>query len=128
VASDSLQGVFSENFSIASFPIGVQWNPLARDPSSSIKPFLATTVGPVIGSSSRLTPAAPGPVVSKTLETTVGGHVGGGIDFHLGRPFAIGIIGGYNWMVPFSKPVGMSDNHSGGEFAVSIGFLFGKGR
>jgi hypothetical protein len=128
VASDSLQGVFSESFSIASFPIGVQWNPLARDPSSSIKPFLATTVGPVIGSSSRLTPAAPGPVVSKTLETTVGGHVGGGIDFHLGRPFAIGIIGGYNWMVPFSKPVGMSDNHSGGEFAVSIGFLFGKGR
>jgi hypothetical protein len=31
-------------------------------------------------------------------------------------------------MAPFSTPIGPLVNHSGGEFGVSIGFLFGKGR
>jgi len=128
VASTSTAGLYATSFSIASFPIGVQWNPLARNPSSPIKPFLAATVGPVIGSSAGLV-MAPGTVISPAAtEVTAGGHVGGGIDFHLGRPFAIGIVGGYNWMAPFSRPIAGRDNYSGGEFGVSIGFLFGKGR
>jgi hypothetical protein len=46
----------------------------------------------------------------------------------VGRPFALGIIAGYNRMTPFSNPAGWRDNYSGGESGVSIGFLFGKGR
>jgi hypothetical protein len=53
--------------------------------------------------------------------------VGGGVDVHVGRSFAIGVNGGYNWMLDFAKPVGVRDNYSGPEVGVSVGWLFGRG-
>jgi hypothetical protein len=134
VASATNVGLYTSAFSVASVPIGVQWNPLRRNPSSPIKPFIAATAGPVIGSSagSFVAPitagALPTVVSPAATEVTAGGHVGGGIDFHVSRPFAIGIVGGYNWMAPFSRPIAGRDNYSGGEFAISLEFFFGKGR
>jgi hypothetical protein len=61
-------------------------------------------------------------------QATTGGHFGAGVDFHVARSFAIGVNGGYNWMLDFSRPVGARDNYSGLEFGLSIGRLFGRGR
>jgi hypothetical protein len=61
-------------------------------------------------------------------EVTVGGGVGGGVDFHLARWFSIGVSGGYNWVAPFNHPVGSRTTYSGADAAISFGFLFGKGR
>jgi hypothetical protein len=38
------------------------------------------------------------------------------------------VSGGYSWMADFAHPIGPRNNFSGAEFAVSFGFLFGKGR
>jgi hypothetical protein len=54
-------------------------------------------------------------------QTTVGGDLLAGVDFHFGRPCSISVSGGYNW-------VGVHNNFGGAEFGVSFGFLWGNGR
>ena len=58
---------------------------------------------------------------------TIGGHLGGGVDVHLGRHWTLGVSAGYNWMADFSEPIGARDNYSGFGASVGLGFLFGKG-
>jgi hypothetical protein len=71
---------------------------------------------------------ASGAQMGARTEATIGGHVGGGVDFHLARWFSVGVNAGYNWMADFSEPVGTRDNYSGPELGVSFGWLFGHGR
>jgi len=127
--SVSTAGVFSGSFGVLSLPIGVQWNPFgARHRGSALKPYVAFAIGPVFGASSGSI-VVPGSVISATTtQGTVGGDIGGGVDFHLARSFALGVYGGYNWMAPFARPVAVWSNHSGGGVGISLGFLFGKGR
>jgi hypothetical protein len=106
-----------------------RWNPFSRGREHlPVKPFLAASVGPVFGSGSRSLVIAGATHFGSTRETTMGGHVGGGVDLHLARPFAIGLHGGYYWMLDFSQPVGLRSNYSGPQFAVSLGWMFGRGR
>jgi hypothetical protein len=123
------QAVFSGTFDVFSVPIGVHWNPFtAGRPSSAFKPYIAVTVGPVFGASAG-SYVAPGFVVAgDTAQATVGGHAGGGVDFHVSRRFSFGVNAGYNWMASFARPVGPRENYSGAEFGASFGVLFGKGR
>jgi hypothetical protein len=60
-------------------------------------------------------------------QVTIGGHVGGGVDVHLGRNWCLGLNAGYNWMADFPDPTGGRDNYSGFELALGFGWLFGKG-
>jgi hypothetical protein len=128
-AGGSVSGTGAGSFGVGSLPVGVQWNPFtARHPEAPVKPFVAATIGPVFGASAG-TVVAPGVVTAATTtQGTVGGYLGAGVDFHLGRPFALGINGGYNWMKPFAGPVGARTNWGGAEFGVSFGFLWGHGR
>jgi hypothetical protein len=120
---------FSGTVDVYSIPMGVHWNPFtSKHPSSGFKPFVAVTIGPVFGDTTGRFVSSDMAVSGVSTQTTVGGHVGGGVDFHVGRPFAFGVNVGYNWMASFSRPVGPRDNYSGAEFGVGFGFLWGKGR
>lgn len=122
------QGVFSGTSSVTAVPVTVRWNPWRPATYQAAKPFVAVGLGPVFGGSTGS--FVGGGVVQNGVqsEATVGGHVGGGVDFHVARCFSIGVNAGYNWMVDFSKPVGGRDNYSGPEVGMSLGWLFGKGR
>jgi hypothetical protein len=114
---------------VVAVPVIARWNPFSRGREHlPVKPFLAASVGPVFGSGSRSLVIAGATHFGSTRETTMGGHVGGGVDLHLARPFAIGLHGGYYWMLDFSQPVGLRSNYSGPQFAVSLGWMFGRGR
>jgi hypothetical protein len=128
-ASVGPQGVFSGVADVVAVPVVVRWNPLKTwREQQPIKLFVAAGVGPVFGSTVGSF-AGGGTVFSGTnVQATTGGHFGAGVDFHVARSFALGVNGGYNWMVDFSQPVGARDNYSGPEFGVSIGWLFGRGR
>jgi hypothetical protein len=128
-ASVGPQGAFSGVADVVALPVVVRWNPLKTwREQQAIKPFVAAGIGPVFGSSVGSF-AGGGTVFSgANTQATTGGHFGAGVDFHVARSFAIGVNGGYNWMVDFSQPVGARDNYSGPEFGVSIGWLFGRGR
>jgi hypothetical protein len=102
-------------------PVGVRWNPFtARHPSSQLKPFVGATIGPAFGVAGSIVSTANGTNVEYS-QTTVGGDLLAGVDFHFGRPCSISVSGGYNW-------VGVHNNFGGAEFGVSFGFLWGNGR
>jgi hypothetical protein len=122
------QGIHSGVSALAAIPVGVRWYPLARARrADAFKPFIASGIGPVIGET--LGSFVGGStVISGTRTTaTLGGYVRGGADFHLGRSFALGVDGGYNWMADFAQPVGLKNNYSGFGIGVGFGWLFGRG-
>jgi Caspase domain len=123
------QGSFSDEAALLSVPVGVRWNPFtSRHPSSPLKPFVAATIGPVFGAGEQSFVSGRTVSSSASTETTVGGDVLLGADFHVARWFSVTVSGGYNWMADFSRPIGTRDNYSGAEFGFGFGFLFGKGR
>ena len=125
----SENGTFSGSYSIMSLPLGVRWNPLRGElHSRAVKPYLAAGLGPVIGGASGagLT-SEGGAFAGERTRASVGGLLGAGVDFHLGRHWSLGVEADYQWMADFSEPVGARDNYSGFQFGVNIGWLFGRG-
>lgn len=124
----SNEGVFSGTAEIGAIQVLARWNPFARGrEQNAIKPFVALGIGPVIGSSAGTFSGSGARISGVSDQATIGGHVGGGADFHLARWFSVGVNAGYNWMADFSTPVGAHSNYSGPEFGMTFGFLFGKG-
>jgi hypothetical protein len=120
------QGAFSGLSSIATFPIGVRWNPLKFGRQhDGIKPFLSVGAGPAIGESLGSYSSRYGGWSGNQSSATAFGYLRGGADLHFARNFAIGVDAGYNWVGDFgqSAPV----DHSGFSMGLGIGWLFGKG-
>jgi hypothetical protein len=126
------QGVYTADvLGLMGLQAGVRWNPFARrNPASAFKPYVGASIGPYLGSSVVSAYVGPGILDTgvQTGATTVGGVVGGGLDLHMGRPFVVGLDAGYRWMADFDRLIGARDNYSGGQVAISFGFMFGKGR
>jgi hypothetical protein len=121
-------GINAGASALAGIPVGVRWYPLARERrADAIKPFITGSIGPIIGET--LDSVVGGStVMSRSHSTaTVGGYVRGGADFHLGRSFALGVDGGYNWMADFAEPVGLRNDYRGFGIGVGFGWLFGHG-
>jgi hypothetical protein len=122
------EGVFSGTADVAAVQVLARWNPFATGrEQEAVKPFVAVGLGPVIGSSVGTFSGRGARATGVNDQATIGGHVGGGVDFHLARWFSVGVTGGYNWMADFSTPVGAHSNYSGAEFGMTFGWLFGKG-
>jgi hypothetical protein len=120
-------GTGAGNVGGSSVSLGVRWNPMRGDlRSQALKPFLAVSLGPVIG-------ASAGSFVGKTISTgeelraAIGAFFGGGFDVHVSRSFSLGVNTGYNVMQNFSEPVGLRDNFNGPQVGISLGWVFGKG-
>lgn len=126
-ASVGPEGVFSGVANVIAVPVILRWKPLRADISQAIKPFVAAGLGPVFGSSNGSFAGRATSITGVRVQATTGGHVGAGVDFHVARSFAIGVNGGYNWMLDFGHPVGVRDNYSGPEIGLSLGWLFGRG-
>jgi hypothetical protein len=122
------EGTFSGISGLLALPIGVRWNPLQWGrQAEGIKPFVKFDVGPVIGDSSGSFSGRGTRQNGINTSVTIGGLVGGGVDLHFARSFAIGVDAGYNWMADFEHPVGGQTNHSGFALGLNIGWLFGRG-
>jgi hypothetical protein len=120
-------GAFSGIADVRAVPLILRWNPRQGGAYQPVKPFLAVGVGPVFGSSTGTFSGGGTVFTGVRSHATAGGHVGAGLDVHIARPFAVGVNGGYNWMLDFAQPVGARSNYSGAELGVSIGWLFGRG-
>jgi len=118
-------------------PVGLRWNPLKGQKQQQVKPFIGAALGPVIATLNKMTfatftPAYETQVFPETHPVTIGGRVGGGLDIHFGRPFAIGIGVDYNLAKDFSRSVALGweqrTSLAGTQVAVAAGWLFGKSR
>jgi hypothetical protein len=124
----SAAGVNAGDSVVAAMPLGLRWNPFPGDTRKrAVKPWLDVALGPVIGATSGASVSARGTYAGDSVEVTLGGLVGAGVDFHLSRGFSLGLSAGYQWMDDFSQPVGGRTDYSGFELALNIGWLFGAG-
>ena len=127
-ASTGAESASAVDFHVWALPIGVRWNPVHRQLATpAIKPYIAASAGPFYGISdaSLISGSTMGTQIRG--QSTIGGHVGGGIDVHVARFVSIGVNAGYNWMADFERPIGSRDNFGGPEIGVAFGLLFGKG-
>lgn len=120
-------GVTTETSSIASMLMGVKYYFARSTLESSVRPYLKSSVGPFIGSQSSNKVGITIIYESRT-EFAVGGQLGAGVDFVIGRHFMMGAGLGYNLMTDFNEPIGGSRNYSGPEFSFDFSWLFGKGK
>ena len=89
-----------------------------------IKPYIAIAGGPVLGVNNY---QDFGDIVyfEDDVYLTLGGYLGGGVDFMFGKNTTVGLQGGYNFYADFDEYVGERKNYSGAEIGVSLGILFG---
>lgn len=127
-ASMSPRGLFAGSRTIVAMPLGLRWYPAVGGPASrAIRPFLAGSVGPVVGSSEGAFLGPGGGFAGSRTAVTVGGLAGAGLDVLVGRRWSLGVTVGYNWMGDFPTVIGDRRNYSGFDAGVSFGFLWGKG-
>ena len=111
---------------VIALPVGARWNPLHPDSRSSVRPYLTLGIGPLLRTRDGSFVSGASVLAGSSTEVAACGHVGGGVDFHIGRVFSIGIDAGYKWTAGLAE-AGFHDNYSGFELALNLGWLFGKG-
>jgi hypothetical protein len=121
-------GVNVGDSAVVAIPLGLRFSPLPGDlRRHTVKPYIDVSLGPVIGAASGTSVSGRGTYAGESVETQIGGLVGGGVDFHLSRGFSLGVSAGYLWMDSFSQPVGGRKDYGGWELALNVGWLFGAG-
>jgi len=121
-------GSLSGSRTVVFVPLGLRFNPVPGEMAGhSVKPYLLAGVGPVVGTVAGSVASRPGFFTGARSEVALGGQLGGGVDFMLGRSWALNIEASYNFMQPFDRPIGPHDDYSGFELHVGIGWVFGKG-
>ncbi len=105
--------VVAGSWDLFAIPVTAHWNPLQAGRSGALKPYLAFGLGPVIGRHQGTAVSGSRVFAGDRTEVTVGGHLGLGLDVHLGRGVSLGLDAGYRWMADFPEPVGSRDNYSG---------------
>lgn len=61
-----------------------------------------------------------------SVQATLGTHLGGGVDFAIGKRFVIGASAGYHLIANFSEAIRGRKNFSGPELSVGLSFLWGR--
>jgi hypothetical protein len=114
-------GVTDSAVVLASATFGVRLYPIssARSP---LRPYITAAVGPFLGVESHKEINFRVSEYVRTLGT-VGGYLGGGVDFQMGHHMMAGIHVGYNVMADFPETLGLERNFSGVEFSAGISLL-----
>jgi hypothetical protein len=115
-----------------SIPVVVRWYPVRRmTRTRSVEPYVTAGIGPVFGVDTVYTDDH-GPYDwqhdefgSARVGATIGGRLGGGVDFRLGSVFTLGVAGAWNWDAGFSDDLWTGPRPGGGEFTVVLGWNFG---
>ena len=121
-----VSGVSSRTATVSTILFGLKYYFPKSTLNSNVRPYAKAAVGPFVGNQTEENVGWVITTESRT-ETALGGQMGLGVDFILGRHFMIGTAVGYNLMTDFEAPIGGSENYSGPQFAIGFGYLFGKG-
>jgi hypothetical protein len=117
-------GVGTETALVMPLFVGVRRYLTPSDPESSPRFFGSVEAGPVTGYQSS-TSVGSAVAVESITRSAFGGRAGVGVEFRLGNRVMLGLGGGYAFMTDFSDPIGGEKNHSGGDFGLTVGILFG---
>jgi hypothetical protein len=117
----------------SSIPVVLRWYPIRRATRvRSVEPYLTAGIGPVFGVDATQTNAFEAGAshhrdhATTRVAMTVGGRVGGGVEFRLGSVFTLGVGGAWNWDAGFRDNFWTGTHPSGGEFTMAFGWMFGR--
>jgi hypothetical protein len=130
---------------VTGIPVVVRWYPIRRlTRTRSVEPYVTAGIGPVFGVDTAYVDGHGthdghwtndwpwtsdwhnGNLASTRVATTVGGRVGGGVDFRLGSAFTLGVSGAWNWDAGLPDDLWRGAGPNGGEFTVVMGWNFGR--
>lgn len=94
--------------------------------SSPIRPYLAASAGPYFLNDSGQRVGVSGIAQGVGVQAALGTHLGGGVDFAIGKRFVIGASAGYHLIANFSEAIGGRKNFSGPEVSAGLSFLWGR--
>jgi len=106
------------NVYIFDFQISIKRRLFADDLDDSFRPFLSGGLGPVFGMNFPEDESKP-----DQYEWSIGGFVGGGADITFDKKYFVGVRGQYR-MIPFSRRLGETKNHTMFELRFEIGRRF----
>jgi hypothetical protein len=99
-------------------PIGLQWYPRGgTGADEGVKPYLAASVLPVTSAD-----------YGTSRRSTVGVHLGAGLEFYSRHAFVFSLSGGYNAVPRLNGRPNLQDNFQGLTGSMGFGFVFGQGR
>lgn len=116
--------VRSETAAVSQLNVGVKYYFPGSTYGTKVRPYVVASVGPVIGTQSEARAGSTVSVESRT-EAAMGGELGAGVDFVLGRHFLLSVGLGLVGMTDFERPIGGSDNYSGFNLALGFSYVFG---
>ena len=123
----STSGISNETKTVISLMFGIRYYLPKSTYKSAYRPYLAAGAGPVLWSGTWNEIRASEVVSFSGTMKAFGSHFGGGVDIELSRHFMLGANMGYNLMSDFSDIEVGKNNYSSFEFAMAIGYLWGKG-
>jgi outer membrane protein W len=121
----SATGVFSETVSVIPLLLGIRYYLGITSHESSWNPYLSAGLGTFIADQVSGDVSNTGVFTESRTLSTFGGQAGAGIDIRLNRFLMLGFVASYNVMSDFAQRIANRDNYNGGEFGVSISYLFG---
>ncbi len=124
--STSSQGARITASTVSAVLVGVRYQPTRLAMGQSGRPFLELTPGVVTGNTSEIR-SFPATVSSET-QSVPALRTGIGVDWVLGRRFAMGVVSHYLWTGEFDEPVSGYDSMRSFDFGFSLSLLLGQGR
>lgn len=124
--STSSQGARITASTVSGVLVGVRFQPTGLAMGESGRPFLELTPGVVTGNTAEIRsfPA----IVSSATQSVPAFRTGIGVDWVLGRRFAMGVVGHYLWTGDFDEPVSGYDSMRSFDVGLSLSLLLGQGR
>ena len=121
-ANNYVSGARAHNEQVLPLLFGVNYAPTALAVNSELRPFVSIAAGPYIHS---LNDESVTSGAASSLQTVMGGRMGAGANWYLGRHFALQLEGDYHAVPAFNAVDGVRRNVSGFALSVGAGFAWG---
>ena len=124
--SVGIGGTTSESATVVPVHLGITYYPERPAIRPSLRPYVSLSAGPYLGSATN-TEVGSTVAFKSVSDVALGLRATAGVDWFASRHTVLGIEMGYHFVSDFDERIGSSDDYSGLEVSIGLGFLFGKG-
>jgi len=117
-----VQAARAHNEQVVPLLFGVNYAPTALAVNSELRPFVSLAAGPYLHS---LNDESVTSGATSSLQTVMGGRIGAGTNWYLGRHFALQLEGDYHAVPAFNAVDGVRRNVAGFALSAGAGFAWG---
>ena len=125
-SSIGVGGITSRSATVVPVLAGATYYPEALAIGPNLRPFIAGSAGPYLGSATNNEVGAT--VATESISEAVFGlRIASGVDWFVSRHVKLGLDVGYHFVDDFDDRIGSTDDYSGVEVSIELGLLLGRG-